>query len=552
MNILVVVPKYLNNNNIDYTYMFPLGLAYISSVLKQGGHYVDCCNLNHDTGTVSSLLNERLTKKKYDYICTGGLSVHYRQIKKICEALRNSGTSTGLILGGGLISSEPELMFNALNPDYIIIGEGESTTQELIACLENKHNIENVNGIGYRDKNGKIVLAPGRKAIANLDCLPWPDFDGFEFATVLNHMRPTDLFFYDLYDFPRVYPVIASRSCPYQCTFCYHPIGNKYRQRSIDSVIQELETNVRKYRINIIAIYDELFSHDRERVYEFCNRFKKLQEKISWEIKWTCQMRVVGLDEDLLKTMKNAGCFMVSYGFESYNQVVLNSMKKHVTAEQIDNAIKWTLKNSISIQANFLFGDRVETVQTAHETLGYWKDNIHAGIQLVFINPYPGTALYKYCLERGVIKDKLDFIENHILDAINMTDEMTDIEFEKLKLDIFEGELKYRVCAIPISLKKVKDSGTYNIRVKCPHCNENVEYGNYTIGHRSFFNLMMYCRQCRRRFFLVSRLYKYVTKVYLLLTPLMSRRMKIVAPNARHCVRNMRDNLSRWAKNIFK
>ena len=96
---------------------------------------------------------------------------------------------------------------------------------------------------------------------------------------------------------------------------------------------------------------------------------------------------------------------------------------------------------------------------------------------LVFINPYPGTALYKYCLERGVIKDKLDFIEKHILDAINMTDEMTDSEFEKLKLDIFEGELKYRVCAIPIFLKKTKGAGTYNIRVKCPHCNENVEMG---------------------------------------------------------------------------
>ena len=63
---------------------------------------------------------------------------------------------------------------------------------------------------------------------------------------------------------------------------------------------------------------------------------------------------------------------------------------------------------------------------------------------------------------------------------------------------------------------------------------------------------MLYCRQCRRRFFLVSRLYKYVTKSYLLLSPFMSRRMNIAAPNARHCVRNMRDKLSRWAKNIFK
>jgi radical SAM superfamily enzyme YgiQ (UPF0313 family) len=552
VKILIIFSRSLGSDGINYSYLFPLGLGYISSVLKQAGHKVDILNLNHRRGTVENLIREALEiGKRYDFVCTGGLSAHYSQIKIISKAVRSSGTIVGLIVGGGLISSEPELMFNVLNPDFIVIGEGEKAITELLSCLDKGGDLSNVLGIGYRDSKGKFVCNKPQPAIMDLDSLPLPDFEGFEFETYLNNQKPTDMFSYDLHDFPRVYPIICSRSCPYLCTFCFHPLGNKYRQRSIDNIMQELEYAIKRYRINNIAIYDELFSHDRERVYEFCRRIKELFKQVSWECKWGCQMRVDGLDEELLRTLKDAGCYMVSYGFESYSPTVLKSMKKSITPKQIDQAVHSTLKYNLSIQANFIFGDRAETMETAQETLNYWKNNIPAGIILAFINPYPGTALYKNCVERGVIKDKIDFIENHIFDVINMTDEMTDSEFEKLKLDIFEAELKYRICAIPVSLKKRKDTGTYNILVKCPHCNNNIEYKNYIIKYKSFLNLMMYCRQCRRRFFLVSRLYHYLTKSYLLLSPFMSRRMKIAASNAKGRAVKIRYSVRRGIKRIF-
>ena len=546
MKILIIFSRSLGSDGINYSYLFPLGLAYISSVLKQAGHKVDILNLNHRQGNIENLIHETLdVGAKYDFVCTGGLSPHYRQVKIIVDAVHSHKSDTGIILGGGLISSEPELMFNALNPDYIVIGEGEKAITELLSCLEKKGDLGGVLGVGFRDKSGKVICNKPQTAIMDLDSLPLPDFEGFEFETYLNNQKPTDMFSYDLHDFPRVYPIICSRSCPYLCTFCFHPIGNKYRQRSIDNIMQELEYAIKRYRINNIAIYDELFSHDRERVYEFCRKIKELFKQIPWECKWGCQMRVDGLDEELLRTLKDAGCYMVSYGFESYSPIVLKSMNKHITPVQINQAVHSTLKHNLSIQANFIFGDRAETMETAQETLNYWKNNIPAGIMLAFINPFPGTVLYKHACERGIIKDKLDFIENHILEAINMTDGMTDSEFEKLKLDIFEAELKYRMCTIPVSVKKRKDTGTYNFRVKCPHCNENVEYRNYIIRYKSLFNLMMYCRQCRRRFFLISRLYQYVVKSYLLLSPFMSRRMKIAASNAKGGVKKIRDRIKR-------
>ena len=526
MNILIVVPRDVVNDDVNYNYMFPLGLGYISSVLKQGGHHVDILHLNHYKGAVSSLYQDIVTNNKYDFVCTGGISTSYPQIKMVVEAFHKERNGAGLILGGGVISSEPELMFNALNPDYIVIGEGENTLIDLVGCIENSGNIEDVNGIGYRNKEGNIVFTAPRQPISDLDSLPWPDFDGFDFESYLDHMQPTDFFFYDLYDFPRVYPIISSRSCPYKCTFCFHPLGNKYRQRSIDSLMEELEVQVKKYRINIISIYDELFSYKQDRVHEFCIRITNLLETIPWECQWTCQMRTDRLDEKTIKIMKEAGCCLVSYGFESYSQKVLKSMRKKITPEQIDRAVRLNLRNNLSLQANFLFGDVAETEQTSNESLDYLKQHKYSGIVPIFVNPYPGTALYRHCIERGIIKNKLDFIENHISDIMNMSSTMTEYEFEYLKVKVFEAKLRYRVATVVQSMKKVVN-GTYNISVQCPYCRKIVEYKNFYLPYRLNLNHMIYCRKCRYRFFIESIPHKVFSKSLLLCSSIINPRLRI-------------------------
>lgn len=489
-------------------------------MLKKAGHNVDCLNLNHYAGPVENLINNSLSEKKYDYALTGGLSTSYNQIKMVTDAVRKSASDVKLILGGGAISSEPELMFNVLNPDFIVIGEGEKAIVELLSCLENNGDLGGVLGIGYRDKSGKVICNQPQPAIMELDSLPWPDFEGFEFEQYLENMRPSDQYFYDLFDHPRVYPIICSRSCPFLCTFCFHPIGNKYRQRSVNSIMQELSVMVIRYRINIIAIYDELFSNNREWLYDFCRRFREFSAELSWECRWGCQMRVDKLDDEMLKIMKDAGCYMVSYGFESYSPVILKSMKKHITPGQISKAIELTLKNKISIQGNFIFGDPAETAETARETLSFWKSKIEAGIMLVFVSPYPGTEIYKRCITRGIIKNKLDFIENHISDVINMTDKMNPREFSRLQYDIHEAELRYQIYATPEKIKSYQN-GTHDITIRCPHCKKVMEYRNFFLSQEVYFFRLAYCRNCRLRFFMVSILYYMLRKIILLFYPIL-------------------------------
>ena len=113
----------------------------------------------------------------------------------------------------------------------------------------------------------------------------------------------------------------------------------------------------------------------KKRLLEFCDGIKKLKSEISWDLKWSPQLTVHSVDGDLLKIMKEAGCELISYGFESFSPIVLKSMGKPITPQQIDNAIKETLKAKIAIQANFIFGDIAETKETAEETLNYWKNH---------------------------------------------------------------------------------------------------------------------------------------------------------------------------------
>lgn len=505
MKILFVIPKYNLTNEVNYQYAFPLGLGYISSAMKNAGHEVYCFNLNHHAGTVKELVAKQLDKK-YDIVCSGHTGIGYAVIEKIVQASREHISKPKVILGGALITSEPELMLNALKPDFGVLGEGEITIVELLDAIENKKDFKSVNGIGYKEGD-KVVFTQPRETIKDLDILPLPDFEGFGFEEFLDNMSSDNL--YGELDNPRTYPLLASRGCCFFCTFCYHTLGGRYRERSIDNVIDELKIAIEKYKINSIEIYDDLFSLNKKRLFEFCTKLKNLK------CKWACQLSVINIDKELLKTLKDSGCNMVSFGFESYNQGVLRSMRKPITPKMIDNAIKLCREVNIGIQGNFIFGDIAETKETAKETLDYWKENCKGQILIGFIQPYPGSEIYKRCIKKGIIKDKLDFIKNKInhTNWYNMTDNMTDEEVLQLKKDILEARRKYASYLIPEKIENI-DKEKYNLHKICPFCNKEQTYENCFIKNKLYYVKVKSCRDCNMRFFLVSRLYKFTMDYY--------------------------------------
>ncbi len=370
MNILIIIPKYSSMIEKDFTYSFPLGLAYISSTLKSVGYPVDCLNLNHYDGTIEDLIIKKLNFKKYNLICTGGNALIYNILEKIIKTIRSHKTNPLIVVGGPIITSEPELMMCSLKPDFGVIGEGELTILDLLKNLNKKNNLKNIKGIIFYDK-GEIIRGPNRESINDLNLISLPDFEGFEFDKYLNNSVCNNAYYENGFDFPRTYPILGSRGCPFNCSFCWH--SEKYLSRSIDDIMKELDLMVSKYMINNILIYDDCFSANKKRLYEFCKKIKKLSKKLQKEIKWTCQLLVNTIDEKMLKTMKDAGCSSISYGFESFSPIILKSMRKPITPTQINKAFNQTLKVGIAVQANFIFGDVAETKETSNETINYWK-----------------------------------------------------------------------------------------------------------------------------------------------------------------------------------
>ena len=511
VRILIIIPRFnLRLGKKHRPSVIPIGLAYISSVLKHNGYEVDFLNLYVYDRSIDGLIRETLQKKEYNYILTGGLSAHYSVVKECVDSVRKYAPFSRVILGGGIISSQPDLMFKGLQPDYIVIGEGELTILELLKYLEENGDVNEVDGIGYRGPKDSLVLTNPRKAIGDLDSLPLADYEGLGLDDILENTFPSKNYAYDLVDFPRAYPLLASRSCPYLCTFCFHPIGNKYRQRSIPNIIDEIAFAIKRYKINIIDIYDELFSNDRKRVYDFCSQIKQLSKDAPLEIKWNCQMRVDTIDEELIEKMKYAGCYLIQLGLESYSPIVLRSMRKKITPQQIDSALKTARRLNMTIQGNFIFGDVSETKETAYATLNYWKNNhdlFGGGISLDFIQPYPGTALYKHALRKGIIRDEINFVEERIFETINITDAMTGKEYNQLLRDLIDARFRLSKYQRPLLVKE--NNGIYETHVKCPYCNVISIYKNYIPpGIHSYQKNDICCRNCRMRFYVVSLPFK--------------------------------------------
>lgn len=518
MKSLIIVPRYgdsyewyINNqSSLPYVpHFIPSGLAYISSALKQNGYETDVLNLNLYEGPADAIIQTAFSKKEYTFMLSGGLSTHFNPVRDCVNFTRKYSPSTKIILGGGLVSSQPELINRVLQPDYLVIGEGENTIVELMRFIENGDDLSRIDGIEYRSSKGELILTAPRKPIQDIDSIPWPDWEGIGLDTILELTFPSQTYMYDLLDYPRPYPIATSRSCPYLCTFCFHPIGNKYRQRSIPNIMKELSFALKRYRINIIEVYDELFSHNKQRVLEFCREIKKLSQTVTWELKWTCQMRVDTTDEEIVEAMKDAGCYVLSLGLESYSHVVLKSLKKHITPQQIDRTLKICRRLEMGIQGNFIFGDKAETSETARETLDYWKNNhdlFGDAISLGFIQPYPGTELYKHCLSKGLISDEYDFLEkNKYLDPenpVNMSDTMNEQDFNQLKLDIKTACLLYDKYVSACGVSRI--DGVYELSIKCPYCKIVSVYRNYMPPTNAFNRRAISCRNCRMRFFLVT------------------------------------------------
>lgn len=478
MNQLLVMPRFVSE--VGEWYTFPLGLAYVSASLKKEGFNIHTLNLNNVEGSVKDILKHEIEEKNIDIVATGGLTSQYDLIRPIIQTAKGIKKDIITIVGGGIITSAPEVAMEALEfADYGVIGEGEITSCELTYALENNGDVEEVDGIIYKKDDGYHVTRP-RHEIQDLDSIPFPDYKGFGLGKIIDSVPS----FIGINEKNTV-TMISSRSCPFQCTFCFHTNGKIYRQRSLDNFFKELDYLVQEYGVKYIYIADELFAHDTERVKKFCHRIK------NYDIKWWAQFRVSDVTRELVRLLKESNCEIMAFGLESADNRILKSMNKNITVEQIEEALQIVYEEGITIQGNFIFGDVEETLETATNTLDWWEEHQHYGINLDFITVYPGTKLYEYACDQGIIEDEVQYIKEGCL-SINVS-KMSEEERNWLaeQIMVLPNEKPKSLEDIYINY----DNENFSLKGECVSCSTKNSWQNI----RLFTRNELTCNECGKR-----------------------------------------------------
>lgn len=312
----------------------------------------------------------------------------------------------------------------AENPavDAVCRGEFEITVRELARALAQGRDWCTVEGLSYRAADGTVAVNPTRPLFENLDALPFPARhivrdEGYR-AGIFSGAQPTAM--------------VSSRGCPFQCTYCLWPAtlyGHRFRARSAQNVVDEIDQVVHKYGIDEIYFDDDTFTMDKQRVLDIC---RLIQER-SLRVSWIVQARVDTVDRQVLQAMKDAGCHYILFGVESGSPEMLRIMKKHITLDQVREAFRLCNQLGIKTQAFFLFGVPGETQQTIRETIQFAKSLNASTAQFAIVVPHPGSVLYQQVMENGwlIYKDWEDFAS---CEALVETPQLSRREVEQARV----------------------------------------------------------------------------------------------------------------------
>lgn len=370
----------------------PLGLAYLAAVLEQSGREVKIIDPNPLNFTIDDIINS-VKKFRPDIIGISSSTPNFLRAIDLCKKIKETW-NISIIIGGPHITAVPEEILKYKCFDFGVIGEGETTILELVEKIENREDASKVKGTVYND-NGRLAKTMPREFIKDLDSLPFP---ARYLLPPLEKYIPTR----GTYKRLPLGTIITSRGCLYRCSFCDRSIfGNKFRYRSEKNIVDEIEVLINKFNAKEIKFWDDAINVIPTRVINICNEMINRGIKIPW----SCIARINNMDEQILKKMKEAGCWQISYGIESGNQKVLDNIKKDLTIDQIKKVVSITNKVGIRTRGFFMLGLPGDTKETMKQTIDFAK-RLRLDIANFYITtPYPGTDFYDDIKKSGELKE---------------------------------------------------------------------------------------------------------------------------------------------------
>ena len=371
----------------------PLGVFYLAAYLRQLGYPVQALDAEARELTSDDVVAE-LRAGRYDVLGISSTTVAFHRALQLAQAVKESLPETVIVIGGPHVSSQPDQPLQHAAFDYAVPNEGEETLAELLHVIAENGDPAGVRGLVYR-RDGQVVVNPPRPYIADLDTLPFPAFD------MIPDMR---IYSPPPFNYQRlpVANIMTSRGCPNDCTFCENTtFGRQFRIRSAASIVAEIELLMKRHGAREISFVDDTFTVRRSRIYEIF----ELARQRGLRFPWSCMSRINTVDEDLLRYMRDNGCWYIGFGVESADEQILKVIHKHITPAGVERVVNICHRLGIVTKGFFMIGHPLETVETIDKTIAFAKRIPLRHVVVTINTPMPGTEQYQHAREYGTLDE---------------------------------------------------------------------------------------------------------------------------------------------------
>lgn len=398
----------------------PIGPAYVAAAIRAAGHSVKVVDaVGAAIECFSPCRGGLLHGLPIADVVAGvpaetdviGVSVHFSFEWPVCRellrALRVRCPQALLMVGGEHVTAMPRECFDETDIDVAVFGEGERTAVRVVDAWASggRKAMASVDGIMFRDDDRKVAqTAPPRREPA-LESIPRPAWD----------LLPVEEYLSRGYGFGvnrgRSMPVLASRGCPYQCTFCSSPAmwTTKWSARNIDDLLDEIAALQRTYGVANFDFYDLTMIVKRQWIIDFCRGIEARGMSFLWQL--PSGTRSEAIDEEVAALLFATGCRNISYAPESGSVETLEKIKKRVDLERMLRSMRSAVRVGLNVKANLIFGFPHETRRHLLDSLWFVIRCAICGIHdisiWVFV-PYPGSELFSQLVARGRINTSTD------------------------------------------------------------------------------------------------------------------------------------------------
>lgn len=430
MHICLIRPStVLRRLSITVKPSAPLGLAFIAAALKREGHritIVDAIAENPEQFTVikgdielNGLTNDEVAARIPNDVDAIGIHImftnNWLNDRALIDCIGNKFKGIPIFAGGEHITGMPQrCLQQTKHLKVCVLGEGEETVVELMTSIHSDEQLQQIEGICYKTNEGKIRMNPRRARIREVGTVAWPAWELFPLQKYREHELSYGVIKNEL-----SLPIMATRGCPYECTFCSSPQmwGTRYFMRKPEDVVDEIEHFQKLYGATNYDFYDLTAIVNRNWIIEFCKELIARNIKITWQI--PAGTRSEAIDEEVANYLYRTGCRNITYAPESGSLDVLKAIKKKVRLPKMLESFRYTQKAGMSIKLNMLIGLPEETHKSIWQTMWFLLQASKAGVHDIFptvVVPYAGCELFMKLEREGKINpDSEEYFERIIV-----------------------------------------------------------------------------------------------------------------------------------------